>query len=138
MPARLVGSHNCVWTEQMINHNIVKSKNYVYISITESPELDVFLQASRLVVNDPDFTANMHRLCDFSQADLSNISPSGYREYGEFAVKNIPIDENAKLALVSPDPDKRGVFEQFAERVQSGKVRFFDQPEDAVMWIVSG
>jgi len=58
----------------MITHNIIKSKNYAYIEVKGRPELSAFLQAAQRFIDDPDYSADVNRLCDFSQANLDHVT----------------------------------------------------------------
>lgn len=119
----------------MIEHTIIPSKNYAYITIKQSPDLATFIRASQLFVADPDFSPSLHRLCDFSQADLSHITEADFEAYLKFALENVPLASGTKVALVAPSPEKVGIFERFADNVDYGTFRIFYQPEDAVAWI---
>ena len=54
--------------------NIIKSKNYAYIEVKGRPELSAFLQAAQRFIDDPDYSADVNRLCDFSQANLDHVT----------------------------------------------------------------
>ena len=49
----------------MIQHTILKAKNYAYIEIRRSPQLAEFISAARLFIMDPGYSADLNRLCDF-------------------------------------------------------------------------
>lgn len=119
----------------MIEHTIIPKKHYAYIVIKQSPDLATFIRASRLFVSDPDYSASLHRICDFSQADLSHITEDDFKAYVKFAVEEISLEPETKVALVSPSDEKSGLMKRFADQVQSGNFRIFAQPEDAVEWI---
>jgi hypothetical protein len=119
----------------MIEHTIIPSRNYAYIAIKQSPDLDTFIRASRLFLADPDYSASLHRICDFSQADLSHVTEKDFNEYVIFAVKEISLAPETKVALVAPSEEKAGIFKRFADHIESDAVRVFYQPEDAVDWI---
>lgn len=121
----------------MIEHHVIKSKGYAYISVRQAPGLDVFLHAARLFVSDPAFTHELNRLCDFSQANLSHITESDFKAFVDFAVSNIPLSAEAKVALVAPDESKRGIFQSFSDQIDSGQFRIFTDPDEAVLWIVA-
>jgi hypothetical protein len=115
----------------MIEHTVIAAKNYAYIVIKQSPDLETFIRASRLFINDPDYSASLHRICDFSQADLSQISEHDFNAYLTFALKEISLAPGTRVALVAPSPEKSGISDQ----VQTGTFKIFYQPEDAVSWI---
>ena len=119
----------------MIDHHIIVRDNYAYIEIKQSPDLATFIRASRLFTADPDYSASLHRICDFSQADLSHVTRAEFNDYLTFALENITLAPSTRVALVAPSPNKAGIFESFAENVESGSFRIFYQPEDAVSWI---
>lgn len=119
----------------MIEHHIIPSKHYAYIEIRQSPDLATFIRASRLFVADPDFAPNLHRICDFSQADLSHVTEADFSEYLKFAIEEVPLAPGTRVALVAPANDKTGLFQRFADNVQSGTFHVFDEPEDAVAWV---
>jgi hypothetical protein len=119
----------------MIEHNIIPAKNSAYIAIKQSPGLEAFLQAARIFINDPDYSPGLNRICDFSQADLSHITAQDFMKFVEFALAEIKLAPSARVALVAPSPDKRGIFEQFAQKIDTGIFRIFDEPEDAMIWM---
>lgn len=119
----------------MIEHTIIAAKNYAYITIKGSNDLPTFIRASRLFINDPDYSASLDRVCDFSQADLSDVTESDLKKYIEFALKEVSLAPGAKVALVAPSDNKAGVLEQFSNSVDAGVFQVFFQPEDAVEWI---
>ncbi|HKI75034.1 MAG TPA: hypothetical protein VJ998_10335 [Pseudomonadales bacterium] len=119
----------------MIEHHIIPSKHYAYIEIKQTPDLATFIRASQLFVADPDFTPSLHRICDFSQADLSHITQKDFEAYLQFAVKEIPLEPGTKVALVAPSEAKAGIFRQFANNMGTGTFRVFYEPEQAVEWI---
>jgi len=120
----------------MINHSIIPSRGYVYISVTQSPSLEVFLSATRLTIADPEFNAELNRICDFSQANLSHITEQDFKAYVTFAQEHILFAASAKMALVAPDESKRGIFQQFSKQINTGQIRVFTDPDDAVTWII--
>lgn len=119
----------------MIEHHIIPSKNYAYIEIKQSPDLDMFIRASRLFVADPDFSPSLNRICDFSQADLSHITEQDFEAYVKFAITEIPLSGGTRVALVAPSAKKAGIFKRFADNMGTGTFRVFFEPEDAVAWI---
>ena len=122
----------------MIEHNIIAAKNCAFITIKQSPDIEAFLQAARIFIADPEYTADLNRICDFSQADLSHITAHDFMKFLDFATSEIKLSPSAKVALVAPDPEKRGIFEQFANKIDSGIFRIFSEPEDAMIWIHQG
>ena len=119
----------------MIEHNIIAVKNSAYIAIKQSPSLEAFIQAAKIFINDPEYTPELNRICDFSQADLSHITAQDFLNFVEFAIAEIKLSPSAKVALVALSPEKRGIFEQFASKIDSGIFRIFSEPEDAMFWI---
>ena len=119
----------------MIQHNILKAKNYAYIEIRRSPVLAEFISAARLFIMDPDYSADLDRLCDFSQADLSHITHEDLMRFVNFAVKNIKLHKHTRCALLAPPKEKSGIFEAFANGVDTGNFKVFNDPVEAVNWI---
>ena len=119
----------------MIEHKIIAVKNTAYIAIKQSPDLDTFIQAARIFINDPKYTPQLNRICDFSQADLSHITAEDFMKFVEFAITEIKLSPEAKVALVAPNPEKRGIFEKFANSIDTGIFRIFSEPEDAMIWM---
>ena len=122
----------------MIEHTIITAKHYAYITIKQSPDLATFIRASRLFVGDPDYSASLNRVCDFSQADLSHITESDLAAYIKFAIEEVSLAPGAKVALVAPSPEKAGIFERFAGDIDQGVFHVFFHPQDAVDWIRAG
>lgn len=119
----------------MIEHRIIAAKNSAYIAVKQSPDLGTFIQAARIFINDPGYSSGLHRICDFSQADLSHVTAEEFMQFVEFAITEIKLAPEAKVALVVPSPDKRGIFERFANTIDTGIFRIFSEPEDAMIWI---
>ena len=119
----------------MIEHNIIAAKNSAYIAIKQAPELEAFIQAARIFISDPEYHPGLNRICDFSQADLSHVTATDIMKFVEFAITEVKLSPEAKVALVAPSPEKRGIFEQFANKIDSGVFRIFSEPEDAMIWI---
>ncbi len=121
----------------MISYNIIKSKNYAFIEIKGQPVLSEFIEASLKFVREPDYSPDLHRLCDFSQANMERISIDQFLEYAEFAKKNVRLHRGTRVALVAPDNDNASIYHSFAEQVDSGVFRVFIDPAAAVEWIKS-
>jgi len=119
----------------MIEHTIIAAKNSAYIAIKQSPDLATFIQATRIFINDPEYTPRLNRICDFSQADLSHVTAEDFMKFVEFAITEVKLSPEAKVALVAPDPEKRGIFEKFANSIDTGIFRIFSEPEDAMIWM---
>ena len=119
----------------MIEHTIIAAKNSAYIAIKQSPDLATFILAARIFINDPEYTPQLNRICDFSQADLSHVTADDFMKFVEFAITEIKLSPEAKVALVAPDPEKRGIFEKFANKIDTGIFRIFNEPEDAMIWM---
>ncbi len=119
----------------MIEHTIIAAKNSAYIAIKQSPDLATFIQATRIFINDPEYTPHLNRICDFSQADLSHVTAEDFMKFVEFAITEVKLSPEAKVALVAPDPEKRGIFEKFANSIDTGIFRIFSEPEDAMIWM---
>ena len=119
----------------MIEHTIIAARNSAYIAIKQSPDLATFIQATRIFISDPEYTPRLNRICDFSQADLSHITAEDFMKFVEFAITEVKLTPEAKVALVAPSPEKRGIFERFANSIDTGIFRIFSEPEDAMIWM---
>lgn len=119
----------------MIEHNIIPAKNSAYIAIKQSPDLGTFMQAAKIFIADPDYSPELNRICDFSQADLSHVTAQDFLKFVEFAIAEIKLSPSARVGLVAPGEDKRGIFEQFASKVDTCIFQVFDEPEDAMLWV---
>ena len=119
----------------MIEHTIIPAKNSAYIAIKQSPDIAAFIQAARIFTNDPDYNPGLNRICDFSQANLTHITAEDFMKFVEFAVAEIKLAPEAKVALVVPAPERCGIFTQFANKIDSGIFRIFSEPEDAMIWM---
>ena len=121
----------------MIEHTVVTAKNYAYITVKGSPDFDAFIRAARIFKADPSYSAKLHRICDFSQADMSHIKMENFLRFTEFALREITLAPDTKVALVAPDSDRMGILHQFALNIESGVFKLFTDPMDAVDWIQS-
>ncbi len=121
----------------MIEHTVVTAKHYAYITVKGSPHFDEFVRAARIFKSDPSYSASLHRICDFSQADMSHVTMENFLRFTQFALREITLAPNTKVALVAPDRDRMGILEQFALNIESGEFRLFTDPMDAVDWIQS-
>ena len=119
----------------MIEHTVVTAKNYAYITVKAAPDLDAFIRAARIFTGDPSYSATLHRICDFSQADLSHITMDDFLRFVEFAAREITLAPDTRVALVAPDRDRSGIFEQFIKNFDSGVFGIFTDPMEAVDWI---
>ncbi len=121
----------------MIEHQVITAKNYAYITVKGSPDFDAFVRAARIFKSDPSYSASLHRICDFSQADMSHITVEHFLRFTQFALREITLAPDTKVALVAPDRDRMGILEQFALNIESGVFKLFTDPVDAVGWIQS-
>ncbi len=121
----------------MIEHTIVAERDYAYITVKGSPDLAAFIRAARIFVGDPGYSADIHRICDFSQSDMSHVTFDDFMKFVEFALKEVKLAPEAKVAIVAPDKNRAGIFEQFAKNVESGVFKIYMDPMDAVDWIQS-
>ena len=119
----------------MIQHHILDASNYAYIEVRQAPPLAEFLRAARLFMADQHFSDKLHRICDFSQANLSHITQGELIKFVHFANTRIKLHPAARCALVAPDDHRGGVFKAFAQQLKNANIRVFQQPEDAVAWV---
>jgi len=119
----------------MIEHTIIPTKNTAFITVKQAPSLEAFLRAARIFIDDPEYTPELHRICDFSQADLSHVTATDFQNFLEFAVSEIKLAASAKVALVAPSAEKSGIFRQFANKIDSGIFQIFFEIEDAMIWM---
>jgi hypothetical protein len=119
----------------MIEHTIIKQKNYAYITVKQSPDYSVFVKASLNFVTDPGFVPELNRLCDLSQADLSHILMKDLIAFADFAKAQIPIVRSTRIALVAPDENRLGLFESFISSVNKGIFKVFVDPAEASAWL---
>ncbi len=119
----------------MISHSIIDAKNYAYIEIKGSPQLRDFLVAAKRFVDDPLYSSDMNRLCDFSQAKLDHITIDEFDVFVKFALSNIPMGRNTMIALVAPERANSEIFEAFAEQIGHGNFQVFFDPMEAVNWM---
>ena len=119
----------------MIQHKVLAKKNYAYIEFRGQPSLAGFISAMRLFVNDPDFSPDLHRLCDFSQADISHISIGSLMHFVEYAKAKIPLHRHTRCAIVATEANRSGIFEAFTAQMDTGNFRVFYNPAEAVKWI---
>ena len=119
----------------MIQHKILCEKDYAYIEVRGRPPLAEFLGAARLFANDPNYSAGLDRICDFSQANLSHITLDDLMKFAQFAKEKIKLLPNTKCAIVAPDAQRSGIFKGFASQINTGNFQTFTNPVDAVEWI---
>jgi hypothetical protein len=122
----------------MIEHTIIKEKNYAYIVVKQSPDFNAFVKASLNFVMDPGFAPALNRLCDFSQADLSHVEVEDLNAYAAFAKTSIPVVRSTRVALVTPSENRLGLFKAFADSINSiasGYCQTFVDPVDASVWL---
>jgi len=118
----------------MINHTIIAAKGYAFVEITQSHELEAYKRATINFVSDPDFEPSIHRLCDFSQADLSNATLTDIKAYAKFTLEHLPTTPITKVALVSPAENKLGIFANMIKAHSPANFRIFDEPGLAITW----
>lgn len=118
----------------MITYKIIKSKNYAYVEITGRPSLSEFMEASLKFTQEPDYSPDLDRLCDFSQANLEHLTLAHFMEYAEFASMKVRLQRGTRVALVARDNDSTSIYRTFAEQVGT---KVFVDPAEAVEWIQS-
>jgi hypothetical protein len=119
----------------MIQHNILVENHYAYIEVRQSPPLVEFLAAARLFISDPDYSPELHCICDFSQANLSHITHADVVRFVHFVSTRIKRHPRTKCAVVAPDSQRSGIFEAIIQQLTVGNFMVFEQPDDAVQWI---
>ena len=119
----------------MIEHAIIKAKNYAYIAVKQSPDYQAFVKASLNFVMDPDFVPELNRLCDFSQADLSHITLGELNAYTKFAKSKIPAGSSTRVALVTLNESRLWLFRAFVGRFNSRDFKIFADPGEASVWL---
>ena len=114
----------------MIEHTIIPVKNTAYITVKQSPDVDTFMQAARIFMQDPEYSPALNRICDFSQSDLSHVTAHDFMEFAKFAVEEIelaPVDpiESAQAIIdgyrLGPDlafGGSRACYSPLADRVE--------------------
>lgn len=119
----------------MITFQIVPERNYAYIEVLGVSSLDEYISAALDFVNDPDFSPELDRICDFSRSDLSPITFSEIKKFTVFAKEYVAIDRFSKVALVAPDPDKMRMFLVLLGKLSSGRFRVIADLEEAQGWV---
>ena len=118
----------------MIQHRILKEKSYAYVEVKGAPTLGEFVRAARLLVKDPDYSADLNRLCDLSTANLSHLTINELVQFVDFAKQTIPMSRTARVAIVAPDEERSGILRSFAELIDTGTFKMFYNPAEAVKW----
>ncbi len=121
----------------MIEHRVITAKHYAYITVRGSPDFDAFVRAARSFKSDPSYSASLHRICDFSKADLSHITMDSFLRFTEFVLREITLAPDTKVALIAPDRDRMGILQQFALNIDSGVFKLFTDANEALDWIQS-
>lgn len=121
----------------VIEHTVVTAQNYAYITIKGSPDFEDFVRAARAFRSDPSYSAKLHRICDFSQADMSHIRMENFLRFIDFAIREITLAPDTRVALIAPDRDRMGILEQFALNIESGVFKIFTDTADAMDWVES-
>jgi hypothetical protein len=119
----------------VIQHKILSKKNYAFIEVRGRPTIEEFLAAASLFINDPNYGAEVHRIADFSQANLEHITVENLVNFVEYASTQIPMHCDARCAIVAPDSARAGIFQSFAGQIEAGTFQVFTDPRAAVEWI---
>lgn len=122
----------------MINHVIFNSKCYAYIQICDAPDLNEYISAAMQLIDDPDYSRNLNRICDFSETSLAPISLMDVKKFSDFAREYIPVSYHTKIALIAPNFKIKSLCETFMDRIGTGRFQLFGNLEHAKMWTGEG
>ena len=120
----------------MIKYKIHMVTNYAFVKVVGAPDLDAYIESAIEFIDDPDFFPGIHRICDFSKADLSAISLSDVKKFADFAREHILLAADSKVALVPPSTRFSGIFESFISRMGNANVQLFADQPSAMAWIL--
>ncbi len=118
----------------MIKHTVYPDRGYVLIVIDGAPALDDYIAGTHALAKDPDFFADLHRLCDFTEADTTGVSTQDLIAFGK-AVKALPASPDSKSALVANDPRTAGMLKLFAARFDPSRMQVFRSRAEAIRYI---
>ncbi|MEE4658945.1 MAG: hypothetical protein V2J89_00655 [Halieaceae bacterium] len=122
----------------MIQHRIDPEQGCIFIEVRGTPQLQDCIAASQLVVRDPLYNIDYHRMIDFSQANLSHATGDDVSRFVDFAKTSIPMARTARISIVAPDPERAGILRTFAKLINRGSFRIFYEPMEARDWIENG
>ena len=119
----------------MIQHRIDTNQGCIFIEVTGTPQVQDCIAATALVVRDPLYDVEYHRMIDFSQANLNHGTAEDVMRFVEWAKSSVPMSRSARIAIVAPDPERAGILRTFAKLINRGSFRIFFEPMDARAWI---
>ncbi len=119
----------------MIQHRILKELGCVFIDVRQSPSIADFKSAATLMTRDPAYRKEMNRLCDLSQANLNHLTIAEMVDFVDFSKENIPMSAGARVAVVVPENDRAGIIRSYADLIDHGSFRIFNDPMDAKNWL---
>jgi hypothetical protein len=120
----------------VIQHRILKEQSCIYIEVRQSPKLADFVSASKLLVRDPAYKADLNRVCDLSQANLAHVTIPQLVEFVDFVRENIPMASTARAAIVAPDTARSGILRTLGELTERNTIRIFTDPMQARKWVL--
>lgn len=120
----------------MIRYKIHAVTNYEFVKVVGAPDLEAYIESAIEFIDDPDFFPGIHRICDFSKADLSAISLSDVKKFADFAREHVLLAAGSKVALVPPSTRFSGIFESFISRMGNANVQLFADQSSAMAWII--
>lgn len=116
----------------MIEHFFHLEHGFVQTTVRGRTDLEEFKSAANSLLYDRRFTKELHRLCDFSEADLSSISTLDVIKFTKVS-RMVPMTRDAKLALVGTR--HRKFLLSFLNSMTKYDVRYFDRVTEAKDWL---
>ena len=118
----------------MIQHKIDKAQNTMYVEVRQKPTADELVGAARLVASDPAYNKDLNAIVDLSQARLMNIEYEELMDFVHMMQNEFRLGRYARCAIVAPEGDQGGIFEDFSYMLFSPRIAIFQDPDQAGSW----
>lgn len=116
----------------MIDFDFNADKNHVLITVTGANSFAEFESATHEFSQHVLYRKYHHRVCDFTQADLSSVSVLDFLRYIAL-LRKLPISRNPKVALVSAN--QQPILLMFLNIMTAVEVQMFRTLEEGLKWV---
>lgn len=124
-----------VHSKTMIQHSFRLSQNFALITVSGENSIDEFKEATTSFCDDANFSAGIHRVVDFTNASVDNISTLEFLSYVKFA-RVVPARMGTRIALIGSK--QRGILWMFFDAMTFLNIKLFPNVEQAVDWVEEG
>ncbi len=135
LPAYLGNQRESRIVMQLIRYTFSPDAQFVLVSVSGTPVLEDFCQATCQLVADHRFNSRTAIVCDFSNADLGEIHARDFLEYVTFVKNKVLISRrHSRVALVGTNLANSVLLQLFTTVVKYVNIRVFPKSNEAIAW----